>query len=96
EWSRLDSLCRITVSRFYRDRAVWDHLGEVVLPDLARHAGRCGDAELRCWSVGCASGEEPYTLAMIGAAASVPLRILAGEADEHLLDRARRGVYDPP
>lgn len=95
EWNRLDSLCRITISRFYRDRAVWDHLGEVLLPDLARLAGRCGDAELRCWSVGCASGEEPYTLAMIGTGSPLPLRILAGEADERLLDRARRGVYGP-
>ena len=74
EWSRLDSLCRITISRFYRDRAVWNYLGDVLLPDLTRFARRRGDEELRCWSVGCASGEEPYTLAMvwrwkIGAAA---------------------------
>jgi chemotaxis protein methyltransferase CheR len=27
EWPELDALCRITISRFYRDRAVFDHLG---------------------------------------------------------------------
>jgi len=100
EWGRLDSLCRITISRFYRDRAVWDYLGDVLLPDLTRLARRRGDVELRCWSVGCASGEEPHTLAMVwrwkigAAAAQLSLRILASEADEQLLDRARRGVYD--
>jgi chemotaxis protein methyltransferase CheR len=100
EWDHLDSLCRITISRFYRDRAVWDHLGEVLLPGLMRLARRRGDPELRCWSAGCASGEEPYTLAMLwhctpGAAAGrLPLRILATEADEGLLERARRGIYD--
>ncbi len=100
EWNRLESLCRITISRFYRDRAVWDCLGDVLLPDLALLARRRGDGELRCWSVGCASGEEPYTLAMVwrrmvGATAARPtLRILATDADEQILDRARRGVYD--
>jgi len=100
EWIHLDSLCRITISRFYRDRAVWDCLGDVLLPELTMLARQRGDAELRCWSVGCASGEEPYTLAMvwrrgIGATAARPtLRILAGDMDERTLDRARYGVYD--
>ena len=100
EWNHLDSLCRITISRFYRDRAVWNCLGEVLLPDLTTLAERSGNAELRCWSVGCASGEEPYTLALVwrwkigSAAARLQLRILASESDERLLDRARRGVYD--
>ncbi|NIM00263.1 MAG: chemotaxis protein CheR, partial [Acidobacteria bacterium] len=101
EWSQLDSLCRITISRFYRDRAVWDHMGDVVLPELTDLARRRGDAELRCWSVGCGSGEEPYTVAIVWrskarAAEPFPLSILAVDADAKLLGRARRGVYDEP
>jgi len=101
EWDRLDDLCRITVSRFYRDRALWDHLGEVLLPELSALADRRGDADLRCWSIGCASGEEPYTLALVwqwkmdAVAQRRPLRVLAVDADERLLNRARRGIYDP-
>ena len=35
EWVVLDALCRITISRFHRDRGVFDHLRRIVLPRLA-------------------------------------------------------------
>jgi chemotaxis protein methyltransferase CheR len=35
EWDVLDALCRITISRFYRDRAVFAYLQTTVLPALA-------------------------------------------------------------
>jgi chemotaxis protein methyltransferase CheR len=98
EWEVLDSFCRITVSRFFRDREVWRHLQDKVLPHLARTVGR-GDGRLRCWSVGCASGEEPYTLALIWALAledrfpTVSLEILATDAHPTMLERARRACY---
>ncbi|GIK38934.1 MAG: hypothetical protein BroJett011_27670 [Chloroflexota bacterium] len=38
EWPILASLCRISISRFYRDRAVFDQLAHVVLPALAKSA----------------------------------------------------------
>jgi chemotaxis protein methyltransferase CheR len=54
---------------------------------------------LRCWSAGCGSGEEPYSLALLWAfrlAASFPglsLAVVATDAEEHLLGRAARGCY---
>jgi chemotaxis protein methyltransferase CheR len=99
EWPRLDALCRITISRFYRDRAVFDHLGEVVLPALAGAAVARGDPTLRCWSAGCGSGEEPYSLALLWAFHVGPafpglsLEVVATDADQHLLARAARGCY---
>ena len=101
EWQVLDSCCRITISRFYRDRGVFDYLGQTVLPALAQAAIQRGADEVRCWSAGCASGEEPYTLVILasrGALAPFPgvrLRVLATDADEHVLERARRGRYPP-
>jgi chemotaxis protein methyltransferase CheR len=95
----LDGLCRITISRFYRDRAVFDRLGDQVLPKLATLARRRGEATLRCWSAGCASGEEPYTLAIVFRLAVAPhfpglgLRIVASDVDGAVLARARRGCY---
>ena len=62
EWPHLDAMCRITISRFYRDREVWESLRRRALPALAAAAGERGDGVLRAWSAGCASGEEPYTL----------------------------------
>jgi CubicO group peptidase (beta-lactamase class C family) len=44
EWAVLGAICRITISRFYRDRAVFDHLRRVILPELARLAPGRGAA----------------------------------------------------
>jgi chemotaxis protein methyltransferase CheR len=99
EWSRLDTLCRIPISRFHRDRAVFEQLVNVALPGLGREVLEAGGSELRCWSAGCASGEEPYTLALIwklvgtDRLAGVSLRIIATDADPNLLRRARRACY---
>src|SRR4051794_22880954 len=38
EWSFLDAMCRIPISRFYRDRAVFDALREEIFPERARAA----------------------------------------------------------
>ena len=99
EWSRLEALCRIPISRFYRDRGVFDALRGELLPLLSERALARGDAALRAWSIGCASGEEPYTLAMIWRFdvahrfPSLDLRIVATDADEVMLERAHRGCY---
>jgi len=99
EWATLDACCRISISRFQRDRAVWDALATRVLPALARFAALRGDAVLRAWSAGCASGEEPWSLRLLWdlrLAARHPglaLEIVATDADPHLLARARRARY---
>ncbi len=95
----LDSLCRVTISRFYRDREVFRSLEQVVLVKLSEDAIARGNNELRCWSIGCASGEEPYTLAVLWGQGtgrrfpSLKVRILATDADENMIERAREGCY---
>jgi chemotaxis protein methyltransferase CheR len=95
EWQELDALCRISISRFCRDRGSFERLGEDVLPRLADAAS----GALRCWSVGCASGEEPYSLRLLWSFRlqdrfpDVALEILATDADPGLLERARRARY---
>lgn len=95
EWDAFEPMCRIPISRFHRDRAVFDYLRAEILPERARAAAR--DARpVRVWSAGCASGEEPYTVAILWDL-EVPhetaIEILATDADEHMLERARRGCY---
>ncbi|MFB3131394.1 MAG: CheR family methyltransferase, partial [Rhodothermales bacterium] len=63
EWDVLDAMCRITISRFYRDRGVFDLLRATLLPQRAQRA--TDETTLRCWSAGCASGEEVYTLKIL-------------------------------
>ncbi|MFT3924644.1 MAG: CheR family methyltransferase [Myxococcales bacterium] len=48
---------------------------------------------LHVWSAGCSSGEEAYTLAMLGARLGVPLQILASDVNAEAVERARRAVY---
>ncbi|HZY03438.1 MAG TPA: protein-glutamate O-methyltransferase CheR [Anaeromyxobacteraceae bacterium] len=53
---------------------------------------------IRAWCAGCATGEEPYSLAMAlleGGREEVGDRVLATDVSERALERARRGAYDP-
>ena len=97
EWERLEPLCRVTISRFFRDRGVMRALEEEVLPELAQPLGATGRGEVAVWSAGCGAGEEPYSLAILGRLSpsllGVRLRILGTDIDTYQLDRARRGVY---
>jgi chemotaxis protein methyltransferase CheR len=96
EWLILDQYCRITISRFFRDRAVFESLGGSILPTIAERA-RSERRQARCWSAGCASGEEPYSLRIAWnlavRGASDALSIIATDVDEALLGRARDGCY---
>jgi chemotaxis protein methyltransferase CheR len=99
EWDILDTLCRIPISRFYRDRGVFEFLEHEVLPELARLETAGGGSELRCWSLGCAGGEEPYSLAILWQLRLAPrfpslaCWILATDADERAIARAEQGCY---
>jgi chemotaxis protein methyltransferase CheR len=78
EWEVLDGLMNVTISRFNRDRGVFDFLRDEVL--------RPG---MRVWSAGCASGEEPYTLALLCDG----LDILATDVGPAMLRRAEAARY---
>jgi chemotaxis protein methyltransferase CheR len=99
EWPVLDRFCRISLSRFYRDRGVFDHLRNEILPALAQMAAARDEKELHCWSAGCASGEEVYTVAILWKTCILPqyrgiwLRQTATDINEQILERARRACY---
>lgn len=83
EWDTLDALCRVTISRFFRNERVFRDL-----PALASELGR---DRLRIWSAGCASGEEPYSVVL--ALSDFDVEVVATDADAHMLDRARTARY---
>jgi len=99
EWHTLDSLCAITISRFWRDAAVFERLTDTVLPALAREIELRGETTLRAWSIGCASGEEAYSVALawhFGAGTAFPsvnLRVLGTDIEPAVLARARTACY---
>lgn len=100
EWSILDACCHITISRFFRDRGIFEAVRRRVLPDIAARAKR-ERRTARIWSAGCASGEEPYTLRILwdieiaNACPGVSLSITASDVDQAMLRRAREGCFEP-
>jgi len=100
EWDHLDRMSHITISRFYRDKKAWEILEQGLLFELIR---RISDENggFNCLSIGCASGEEPYTFSVIwkeniaSAHPDLSCTIVATDADEHMLKRARRACYPP-
>ena len=101
EWAVLDEICRIPISRFYRDKRVFDIISERIFPDCAAEARQSNRLKIRVFSAGCASGEEPYTLSLIWHAhmaercSQCRLDILATDIDDHMLRRAAAGCYSP-
>jgi two-component system, chemotaxis family, CheB/CheR fusion protein len=87
----------ITVTGFFRDREVFERLGTVEIPRIL--AGKGAQDSVRVWSVGCATGEEVYSLAMLlleGAEKhELPSHIQVFGSDLHSrsLERAREGFY---
>ncbi|MGB3544796.1 chemotaxis protein CheB, partial [Rubrivirga sp.] len=87
----------INVTSFFRDPEVFDRLAETVVPGLFE--GRGPDQAVRVWSVGCATGEEAYSLAILlfeeAARLEEPatFQVFASDLHEHSLERARDGFY---
>lgn len=87
----------INVTSFFRDPEVFNFLAEKVIPDMARRHSR--DTPLRVWSVGCSTGEEAYSLAILlheqvaAAKQSARLQIFASDIDPDAVAIAREGLY---
>lgn len=87
----------VGVTNFFRDLPVWNTLVETVLPDLFSE----GDLEepVRVWSVGCSTGEEAFTVAMLleqfrsKAGIQRDFRIYATDVNETAIQAAREGIY---
>ena len=91
----------ISVTDFFRDSAQFEGL-KGTLAKLVNDAEQSGS--LRLWTVGCATGEEAYSLAILVAEAleergktkDINVQIFATDVDANALSVARRGIYDAP
>ncbi len=89
----------IGVTSFFRDSAVWQELAATTIPELL--ARRPTENKFRAWVVGCSTGEEAYSLAMVfeEAARQRPthlkcaLQIFASDLSPDAIATARRGEY---
>jgi chemotaxis protein methyltransferase CheR len=88
----------VTVSEthFFRDEAQFDAIYNKVLPQIIQRKSVL--RTLRIWSAGCASGEEPYSLAillreLLPDVDQWSITILATDINTASLERARQAVY---
>jgi chemotaxis protein methyltransferase CheR len=92
----LSKILTVTISRFFRDQEVFNTTETSLIPTILKQK-REGDFNI--WSIGSASGEEPYSLSILWKERfeknwpQIHLSILATDIDENMLKRAEEGRY---
>lgn len=87
----------IGVTRFFRDKKLWEILQRKVIPSIVRRKKDGG--HIKMWDVGCCSGEEPYSLAMMileeidKQNKNVSLKIFATDIAKKSLEKGSKGKY---
>ena len=89
-------LMTVSISRFFRDRRLWERLEQQWLQDILASK----QLRMKVWSAGCACGEEVYSFKIIwerlkkGGQSLPELEVLATDLHPQYLERARRGIYN--
>jgi chemotaxis protein methyltransferase CheR len=97
-WQSFVDALMIGETYFLRDRAHFDTIRTRILPELIERRRREGRLEITIWSAGCATGEEPYSLA-ITLQEVLPdwrnwqIRLIGSDLSATALRSARQGVY---
>jgi chemotaxis protein methyltransferase CheR len=98
EAERLVDLISTNHTGFFREPAHFEFLARELLPDLTRRA-LAASRPLAVWCAAAASGEEPYSLAIVLAEhertnATAGWSITASDISRRMLDRCRQGIYE--
>ena len=91
-WAAVEAML-LPETEFFRDRRVFRHLVDVILPALA---GGRGDQPVRVWNAACGTGQEIYSLAMLLADAPAlrgRVELYASDLSERSLEKAQAGIY---
>ncbi|WP_199253416.1 CheR family methyltransferase [Mycolicibacterium mengxianglii] len=97
EFAALFNTILINVTDFFRDPDAWEYVRTEVVPTLLAQRGP--DDPVRVWSAGCASGQEPFSVAMMLAEMLSPedfrrrVKIYATDIDDDALNDARAASY---
>ena len=99
ELTDLLDVLTINVSSFFRDTLVFNYLGKKVIPSIIFKKINQKDQTIRIWSAGCASGEEPYSIAILlheyleKESLSFDVSIFATDIDYNSLEKAQQAKY---
>ena len=92
EWERTWEALSVQETYFWRENAQIDALTDIVVPEWFKHR----TAPLRIWCAACATGEEPYSIAIALNEAgwgAHPIEIIASDASPEALKKAKAAVY---
>lgn len=98
EYTKLLNELTVNVTQFFRDKDVYMRIRDEVVPALLESKERVGSRTVRIWSAGCASGEEPYSVAILVDHLGLydsgwNLRVVGSDIDENSLEVARKAQY---
>jgi chemotaxis protein methyltransferase CheR len=94
EFNKLVSLVTTNVTSFFREADQFQILRQELLPNILANIKK--DNKIRCWSAGCSSGEEAYTLAIVINEAlekGWELQVLASDISTVKLQEGMAGIY---
>lgn len=97
EYERLMRSLTVNVTKFFRNWETYSAIDQKVVPALMER----DDRDVRVWSAGCSSGEEPYSLAILmhrhaatsGRAGLGSVSIVGTDVDADCLEEAERAIY---
>ncbi len=90
----------INVTQFFRDESTFEALKKDVLPQLISTKRERGQRMIKAWCAGCATGEEPYSVAMLFHLVLGPeisswvVKVYGTDIDQMSLQKAREGKYE--
>ncbi|HYA14530.1 MAG TPA: CheR family methyltransferase [Syntrophales bacterium] len=93
--NQVELLMGVSISHFFRDRYLWQVLGEEILPGIINR----NREQIHVWSAGCALGQEVYSFTIMwdmlkSRFARLPqLHLLATDLNPDYLEKAETGVY---
>jgi len=98
EFNALVNLLTTNETSFFRNQPQLQAFSDEVLPLVLKSKDNSGNKNIRIWSAGCSTGEEPYTLAIIlmekvAKLANYNVEIIANDISETVLQAARKGIY---
>lgn len=99
ELQNLVDLITINETYFFRDFPQLQAFAEYCLPEVVERKIKTRDDNLKIWSAGCSTGEEPYTISiilyeMLEDVNSWSIEILATDIDKEALRKAQEGIYE--
>lgn len=101
EYKKLVAALTINVTRFFRNEETFSKIRELVIPGIIRNHHERGGHRINVLSVGCSTGEEPYSIAILfldhfqKMGQSSDLRVIGTDIDKRVLFHALKGIYDP-